>query len=286
MNIPAKLKEILSEDELKEVKEAFDNQVALAVESELRQCESEMSEKLTQLEQQINENHGRKLRLFKEKYDGILERIKTNYEHALNNEALDFKIRLAQNLQKLVEQNINKHVAFAEIKEAAKNKTASVVLNSLRKQLGIDSALMKESVAAPIQKVKNNLSAAREYIRKVKAENAMLKESVKNSKAALLIESKVGNLSSDAADHMRRMFGGKDEKFITEHFNYALNLYYDGKAKKRDSLRADAMKNRESKGRSAKEPKHMRDLIPEASEGELSEHDRIINEAIDAMNDM
>lgn len=284
MKIPEKLKEILSDKELTAIKEEFDNQVALAVESELRQCESEMAEKLNALERQICENHGRKLQTFKAKYDELLERIKANYEQALNEDAMQFKLRLAQNLQRLVEENVSKNASFSQIKAAAKNNTAMIVLKSLRKQLGVDSALMNESVSEPIRKIKNNMVAARDYIANLKRENALLKENVKNSKAALLIESKITNLSSDAADHMRRMFTGKDEKFINEHFSYALNLYYDGKAKQRETLRNDAIKRREKSGKVPAEPKHMRDLLPESA-GDKSEVDMLIDEALDAMKE-
>lgn len=286
MKIPEKLKEVLTEAEIKDIKAEFDNQVNLAVETALRQEEESTIEKVKVLEQQINESHCRRLSELKDKWTAKYDAVKDYYENTVVAEANDFKYRLAKNIETLVESHVNRALSVAEVKAAAKNNVANLVLKSLRKQLGVDAALMKESIANPVRKMKEEMKRCQTYIETLKKENTQLNESLENANGGLILESKVSGLDSNAADHMRRMFTGKPVEYINENFDYALGLYRDGQAKRRESLRNDALRQRESKKNSVKEPNRFRDLISEDTtvRGRTkSADDKLIDEIVSEM---
>lgn len=60
------------------------------------------------------------------------------------------------------------------------------------------------------------MTKALSYIKKLKEENQRLEESLYNSEANLLIESRTAKLPEAEVSHMKRMLHGKDIKFINE----------------------------------------------------------------------
>ena len=194
----------------------------------------------------------------------MLESIKAKYTEALRTDAEKFKASLAKNIERFIESKIGNIVDYSIIKEAALNNTARIVLEGLRTQLGVDSALMKESISGPILEAREKMTKALSYIKKLKEENQRLEESLYNSEANLLIESRTAKLPEAEASHMKRMLHGKDIKFINENFNYILDLYRQGREKKRTVLKEEALKVRDKK-KLPTEPRRTKDLMTENS---------------------
>lgn len=283
MFIPEALKKVLTEEQINEIKAEFDKQVEIKVESALHQYDDDALVQINKLEAQINENHARKLKGIITKYNNLLESIKAKHNSELNEEAEKFKVRLAEQVENFINNKINSIVSFDTIKESARNKAANIVLESLRKQLGVDSALMKESVRKPISKAKNSLNEAISYIKKLKAENTALNESLNSSKANLLIESKVANLDNKSADHMRRMLTGKDVKFINEQFDYIYGLYQEGQESRREAIRKEALKARNKKSSNI-ESRRISDLMTESKSQVDSSDAKLIDDIVNEMN--
>lgn len=282
MLIPNKLKEVLTEEQLNEIKAEYEKQVELRIESALHQYDDDAVEQIKLLESQINQSHARKLTEISNKYKNVINTIQRKHEEEMTAKAQEFKIRLAEQIEKFIDHKINNIVPFDTIKEYAKNKTAATVLESLRKQLAVDSTLMKESVRKPINEIKSKYDSAVEYIKKLEGENKNLVESVNMSKANLLIESKVAGLDEKTADHMRRMLTGKTEQFINEQFKYILDLYREGQETRRESLRKDALNARKTKNRDIRETRKHSDLIPEAKNN-LDSDATLIDEIVSEM---
>ena len=271
MQIPEALKKVLTEEQLTEIKAEFDKQVQIAVESALHKYDDEAVKRISDLEAQINESHARKLSLIRSKYNTLLESIQKKHEEALTKEADAFKIRIAEQVEKFVNSKVNSIVNFDVIKEAAKNKTAAVVLESLRKQLAVDSALMQESVRKPLGEIKGKMAKAVSLIKSLKAENTRLNESLNTANAYLLIENKVAGLNEKEASHMRRMLTGKSVEYINEQFDYIRELYAKGQEVRRDNLKKDAIATRKATKRNIPEARRTRDLIPESTRIDHSE---------------
>ena len=268
MKIPESLKNVLSEADLADIKKEFDKQVQIQVESALRQYDDEAEKRILELVKQIDENHKVKLVNLLKKKDAkdkaLLESIKAKYTEALRTDAEKFKASLAKNIERFIESKIGNIVDYSIIKEAALNNTARIVLEGLRTQLGVDSALMKESISGPILEAREKMTKALSYIKKLKEENQRLEESLYNSEANLLIESRTAKLPEAEASHMKRMLHGKDIKFINENFNYILDLYRQGQEKKRTVLKEEALKVRDKK-KLPTEPRRTKDLMTENS---------------------
>lgn len=268
MKIPESLKNVLSEADLADIKKEFDKQVQIQVESALHQYDDEAEKRILELVKQIDENHKVKLVNLLKKKDAkdkaLLESIKAKYTAALRTDAEKFKASLAKNIERFIESKIGNIVDYSIIKEAALNNTARIVLEGLRTQLGVDSALMKESISGPILEAREKMTKALSYIKKLKEENQRLEESLYNSEANLLIESRTAKLPEAEVSHMKRMLHGKDIKFINENFNYILDLYRQGQEKKRTVLKEEALKVRDKK-KLPTEPRRTKDLMTENS---------------------
>lgn len=291
MKIPERLKKVIPEEELADIKKEFDSQVNIAVESALHQYDEDACKRIDTLVAQITETYKVKITALlekrKEKEKVFIENIKASHEKALTTEADKFKTVLARNIEQFVESKISKIIDYTQLKEAAKNNTALIVLEGLRKQLGVDSALMKESISVPMLEAREKMKGAMSYIKKLKEANQRLNESLKNSESNLLIENRVSVLPEEAANHMRRMLKGKDIKFINENYSYILDLYKQGKNKKRSLLAEQAFQSHGTKKQRIVEPKRSRDLIPEAKNNlNKGEDSDLIEEIVAEMNDI
>lgn len=263
MKLPENLKKLLTEQDIKDIQAEFDTQVQIAAESKLQQYSEDAVKEVEKLVENIETAH--KVRLeslmkkVKAKQQAIVESIEAKYDKAMNEEALKFKVALANNIEKFIDKRINGIVNYDVIKEAAKNSAANLVLDGIRRQLAVDSALMRESVAAPINEAKQRMEQAARYIKKLKKENALLNESLSTSNAKLLLENRIMGLNENTANHMRRMFEGKSEAYINEHYNTVLDLYRQGQQQKHKVLTEQAMTSKTRK--TLNEPRRGRDLI-------------------------
>jgi cation transport regulator ChaB len=289
MKLPKGLEKVLSEKDQQDIKAEFDKQVQIAVESALHQYDDEAVKRIEALVEQINESHKVQLMNLMKKRKAIdlkkRTQLQESYNDSLIREANRFKMALASNIERFIEAKVSNIVNYSTIKKAARNNTARIVLEGLRKQLGVDSALMRESISAPIMEGKRELEKCRSYIRRLKEENVRLCESLNNSEANLLVENKVASLNEDAADYMRRMLKGKDIKFINEQFGYILSLYQDNQRKRIDFLREQAMSKVQHSPKRITEPKHKRDLIKSPRTSKRSEDDLLMDEILKEMNE-
>lgn len=244
MKIPESLKSVLTESEINEIKQEFEKQVQIAVESALHQHDEECIKQVKALESQINETHSIQLNKLmtkaKQTFDNRVEKVKAKYEAIMTEDAEKFKRNLSESIETLIDKNISKILPYETIKESARNKTAMLVLEGLRKQLSVDSALMKESIRTPMLEARNKMAGAASFIKSLKKKNQQLNEELSRAKADLLIEGVVANLPEDEANHMRLMLEGKDAEFINNQSQYILGLYKKGKAERRENLRKQA----------------------------------------------
>lgn len=280
MKLPENLKKLLTEQDIKDIQAEFDTQVQIAAESKLQQYSEDAVKEVEKLVENIETAH--KVRLeslmkkVKAKQQAIVESIEAKYDKAMNEEALKFKVALANNIEKFIDKRINGIVNYDVIKEAAKNSAANLVLDGIRRQLAVDSALMRESVAAPINEAKQRMEQAARYIKKLKKENALLSESLSTSNAKLLLENRIMGLNENTANHMRRMFEGKSEAYINEHYNTVLDLYRQGQQQKHKVLTEQAIASKTRK--TLNEPRRGRDLIKINESNIDSEDALLVNE--------
>jgi hypothetical protein len=249
--LPENAKEILTEESLTAIEQAFSNKLKLTVESALAQQDDLYAKKLNQLIAAIDKDHTSKLETVIEAIDRDntkkLYNVVRRYEKSLTNEASKFKNTLVESISDYLEEFINEAIPFESIQEATKNRTAREVLTNLRKVLAVDSALMNESVQGAVIDGKNQIDTLTQQVEKLTNENNVLKESYLKTKANLLIESKTSTLPEKKKEYIKRVLGDKTPKFIEENFDYTLKLFEKKEQERIEVIKEEAFKNRKVK---------------------------------------
>lgn len=249
--LPENAKEILTEQSLQVIEEAFSKKLELTVEAALVKQDELYAAKLQQLMKAIDKDHSAKLKVVVEAIDKnnakkLLNVVK-KYEAELDNDAKKFKSTLVESISDYLEEFIDEAIPAQAIQEATKNKTAYDVLNNLRRVLAIDSALMKESVKEGVVDAKVQIDTLTEQVNKLSKENNLLKENFLKTKTALILEEKTQNLSEKRKEYIKRVLGDKSPKFIEENFDYTLRLFDKKEHERIEVIKEEAFKNRRVK---------------------------------------
>jgi len=224
-----KAQDILTEDTLQQIEEAFNKKVQLHVEAALVKQDDEYAAKLEHLLEAIDLDHSKKL-------DKVVEAIDKNhaekmiavvekYSKALTTEAAEFKNDIVNKVSKYLDIYLEKLVPQKSINEAVKNKRANKMLSEMRKVLAVDAALQKQAIKDAIVDGKSRIDESTAQVdemgatlNKLSKENAVLK-------AQLTLESKCSDLSEDKAAFCKKVLTGKSAKFINENFDYTLKMF-------------------------------------------------------------
>ena len=224
-----KAQDILTEDTLQQIEEAFNKKVQLHVEAALVKQDDEYAAKLEHLLEAIDLDHSKKL-------DKVVEAIDKNhaekmiavvekYSKALTSEAAEFKNDIVNKVSKYLDIYLEKLIPQKSINEAVKNKRANKMLSEMRKVLAVDAALQKQAIKDAIVDGKSRIDESTAQVdemgatlNKLSKENAVLK-------AQLTLESKCSDLSEDKAAFCKKVLTGKSAKFINENFDYTLKMF-------------------------------------------------------------
>lgn len=249
--LPENAKDILTEESLNAIEQAFSSKLKLTVESALAQQDELYAEKLEQLISAIDKDHTAKLKTVIEAIDHDntkkLYNVVRKYEQSLTNEASKFKNTLVESISDYLEEFLNEAIPYESIQEATKNRTAREVLTNLRKVLAVDSALMSESVQDAVIDGKKQIDVLSQEVERLSNENNLLKESYLKTKASLLIESKTSTLPEKKKEYIKRVLGDKTPKFIEENFDYTLKLFEKKEQERIEVIKEEAFKNRKVK---------------------------------------
>ncbi len=249
--LPENAKEILTEESLQTIEEAFSEKLKLTVESALAQQDELYAEKLQQLISAIDKDHTSKLKAVVEAIDKNnaqkLINVVNKYEAAINEEANSFKTTLVESISEYLEEFLDEAIPVQAIEEATKNRTAREVLSNLRRVLAVDSALMSESVKEGVVDAKNQIDVLSEQVEKLSQENKLLKEHYTKTKTALILEEKTKDLSEKRREYIKRVLGDKSPKFIEENFDYTLRLFDKKEQERIEVIKEQAFTNRKVK---------------------------------------
>jgi hypothetical protein len=120
------------------------------------------------------------------------------------------------------------------------------VLGEMRKMLSVDMALAKDSIKSAVKDGKIQIDEANSQLETVVSENVNLKNRLAGAKAEFLLEKMSQDLPEVKKNYLNRVLGDKDEQFITENFDYTLQLF-DKEAQRRENTLAEEAK-RDVKG--------------------------------------
>jgi hypothetical protein len=244
-------KQVLTEESLQVIEDAFTKKLELTVESALSQQDDIYAKKLQQLVAAIDKDHTTKLKrvveaIDKNNTDKLLTVIK-KYEGELTNEASNFKEALVESISNYLEEFLEEAIPTEAIVEATKNKTAREVLGNLRRVLAVDSALMSEAVQDAVVDGKNQINDLSSKVEALEKENTLIKENYLKTKSALILERKTTGLSDKKKEYITRVLGDKSPKFIEENFDYTLRLFEKKENERLDFLKEEAFQSRRVK---------------------------------------
>lgn len=249
--LPESVKEVLTEESINTIEEAFKDKITLSVESALTSQDELYSEKLQELVKAIDKDHSAKLTRIVEAVDSKntkqLVKVIKKYENDLSVGAKEFKDTLVESISDYLEEYIDEVVPAEAVLEATQNRTAMEVLNNLRNVLAVDSSLMSESVKEAVIDGKTQIEELKSQLETVQKENALIKEAYNRTKADLLLESKTAKLSAKKAEYLRKVLNDKTPKFIEENFEYTSRLFDKKESERIDVIKEEAFTNRKVK---------------------------------------
>jgi len=242
-------KDILTEDVLKEIENAFETsvneKVKLHVEKALNEQDADYSSKLEKLIEAIDTDHTAKLKKVVEAIDADraskLKAVVEKYEAALNKEASDFKSSIVDHVSKYLDLYLDEKVPSASIQEAVKNKKAYNLLEDLRKTLSIDLALANDNIRDAVVDGKSKIDEAAKQLEAAQKQVTKLVEENKKLNSQLVLEKKVSNLDEERKSYMKKMLGNRSAEFIKENYEYTLKLFEQSEEERLKNLKSEAI---------------------------------------------
>lgn len=239
---------ILSEESVNAIEQAFTNKLNLHVESALAKQDEIYASKLESLLEAINTDHSNKLVKVVEAIDRNnaqkLISVVKKYEAELNESASNFKDSLVGNISTYLEAYIDEAIPAESIQEATKNKQALSVLEGLRKTLAVDTALMKESIKDAVIEGKQQIEEATQQATQLATENANLKKQIDDMNKNLFIESRVSKMPQSKKEYIKKILSDKDLSFVKENFDYVSKLYDKKENEQLETIKEQAFNNR------------------------------------------
>lgn len=253
MNISQILKEAtdgaIDEAVLTQIETAFEERLAEKTKIHVDQALFEQDElytsKLEKLLEAIDVDHSKKLNKVVEAIDkdrtSKLKAVVSKYEKVLTEDANTFKEELVESISTYLDQFLQETIPAADIQEAVKNKKAIKVLEGIRNNLAIDSALEKESIKDAVIDGHKQINEASIKLESALQEKSVIEKELMTLKSNLLIEQKTSNLDERSAKYIKKVLSGKSPEFIAENFDYTLKLFGKKEESRLESLKVEAL---------------------------------------------
>lgn len=248
---------VLTEDTLKAIETTFNDRLGIHIEKALAEQDELYANKLQTLLEAIEKDHTSKLVKVVEAIDKNnsqkLINVAKKYEAQINEEAKSFKSTLVDSISNYIELYIEEAIPAEDIKQAVKNKQAYTVLEGLRKNLAVDTALMQESVRDAVVDGKQTIDSQKAEIDMLKKENTKLLEAYNTVATDLFLEKQTVDMADKKKEYLRKLFEGKSVKFIKENFNYTSKLFDKKETERLEVLKEEAFEHRTVKADAPKE---------------------------------
>jgi hypothetical protein len=246
-------KDILSEESLTQISEAFEQQVNKAAEDRAKlqlegllvQIDEDHSAKVEKLVEAIDRNHSEKLlkvvEAINENHAGKLKAVVRKYEKALNEDASSFKQSLVESISNYLESYLDENLPKTAIEEAVQNRRSAQVLNELRSMLSVDLVLGKETIREAVMDGKHKIDESAKIIEALKTENKQLNESYSKAISNLIFEQKTSGLPTNKKAYLAKVFKGKSADFIKENYDYTCKMFEKQESKNLETLTEQAV---------------------------------------------
>jgi len=241
----------LTDESVVAIQEALEAKIDLAVEAALEQQDEVYANKLKSLMESVDKDRTIKMKKLMEAFDrdktAKLVKVVKKYEREQQGDLVKFKKQLTESVSAYLDEFLNESVPAKDIEQAVKNKTAINVLENLRRVLGIDLAVMKESVAGPIMEGKQEIDKLRSENVELKKNLKFLTEGKEQAEVKLFLEGKTSKYPEAKKNFLKKALGDKSLSFIKENFDYTVRLFEKQEKKQLEVIKEEALQSRKHK---------------------------------------
>ena len=230
-------KDLLTEQTLTEIKTIFesavnkaaDERAKLQVEAALDKQDADYTAKVEKVLAVVDVDHTNKLNRVVEAIDADrtskLKKVINHYEKVLTEDAKQFKEDIINKLDKYLDLYLEEKIPQASIAEAVENVRSAKLVSQIRTMLGVDLAMATESIRDAVLDGKSQLEDYKKALAETEKKLKTLTESNAVTTANLLVETKTAALPEEKKRYMKKMLTGKDATYITENYDYVLDLF-------------------------------------------------------------
>lgn len=241
-------KDLLTEESLKAIAEAVEKKAEekaqLAVEAALVKQDEEYSSKLEKVLEAIDADHTAKLDKIVARIDEThavkfqhalnvldsdrtakLQKVVEIYENALNQEAVNFKNSLVEQLSNFIDLYIDKAIPTQQIQEATENARSRKIVNEVKRLVGLSDAFVNENVKEALVDGKRQIDEANTRAAELEKQLKLVTEKTENLEKQLFLEKKLEKFPAAKKEYMMRVLSEKKLQAINENFNYVSEMY-------------------------------------------------------------
>ncbi len=237
--------DVLTEDTLNAIDTAFSDAVKekaqekvetqvterlqLEVESALTRLDEEHTEKLQNLLEAVDNDHVKKLKAVVHRLDenhcDKLKFLVKRHKTQLQTEASKLRDSLVNEISDYLDLYLDKVIPIDQVNEAVNNTEARRILDSVKKAIAVDSSFITESVRSALIDGKQKIDNLKKDLNNTLEENIELNSRAKKAEAGLILEQKTKELPSNKKEYVCKVFADKDPEYITENFNYVVEMF-------------------------------------------------------------
>jgi len=233
--------DILTEDTLAAIDTAFTTAVnekaeekikerlTLEVEQALIAQDDEHTGKLEKLLEAVDIDHTNKLKTVVEKQDlNHCEKLKfvvKKYRQQMVQEAVSLRDSLVNELSNYMDLYLEKVIPTKTLTEAVQNFQARTMVENIKKIISIDSSYVTEQIREALLDGKSQIDNLKKQVNQTVTENVELNKRAKKAEAILILEQKTQGLSEDKKTYVQKVLADKDPEYITENFNYVVEMF-------------------------------------------------------------
>jgi len=279
-------KDILSEEALDEIQAAFtaavDEKAGLQLEAALTKQDEEHADKVGQLLEAIDKDHTDKLdrivEAVTENHTQKLKMVIERYQGETGQNASVFKEGLVDSVSNYLDLYLEKTFPQDMLEEAVQNKRSENVLAEVRKILAVDMALAKDEIKDAVVDGKKRIDEATTKLDEVEVENTKLLSELNTLKAEKTLSDLSTTLPEHKKKYVQKVLGTKSADFITENFDYTLELFDKETAKNEEVLKEEAIQQTQGTVDSVIEPVVVEESAEESQEEGGKQFNSYMNE--------
>lgn len=230
-------KDILSDENLQKITEAFDlaveekvnEKLELATEAAVTKQDIKNAESLKQLLEDIDEDHSKKLQHVVESLEANhadkFKKVITKYKEEFVTEGKKFKDDLVSKLDKFFTISVKQAIPEKQINEAVENAYYKKAFEQIKQLVGISEVSTNKLVKTGILEAKATIDGKTNEVKVLTEQNQKLEKELQGYRTKNLLNEKCSGLPREKKEYIMRVLGKKSEKFITENFDYTIKMY-------------------------------------------------------------